>query len=72
VSFTVFGREVWAFECQQQDAAGVLAEAIAEYAEDQEEPAMGGGSGHNFERDLAPVSPDDRYAPWEDRFGFQP
>lgn len=69
--FTVFGYEVCALELQNQDVAGVLAEAIAEYADDQEVPQMGGGAGHNFERDLAPPNPSGE-EPWVDRFGFQP
>lgn len=43
------------------------------YAED--EAGFGGGSAHNFERDVNPLSPDDRYD-WEyyDKggFGFTP
>lgn len=41
--------------------------------EDEESPAIGGGSAHNFERDTDPLSPDDRYDwPWEGKgFGFR-
>lgn len=42
--------------------------------EDEEESAIGGGSCHNFERDVNPVAPEDRYQwEWDDkrRFGFR-
>jgi hypothetical protein len=55
---TVFGWEIVAIECGRYTS----------YEEDEGLPA-GGGSVHNFERDLEPLSPDDRYAPW-DGFGF--
>lgn len=44
-----------------------------EFVEDEEEAAIGGGSSHNFERDFAPITPEDRYNwEWEDRgFGFR-
>jgi hypothetical protein len=38
----------------------------------EDEPEMGGGSAHNFERDAAPLDIYERYAPWEDGFGFGP
>lgn len=40
--------------------------------EDEEEDSrIEGGSAHNFERDVNPVSPEDRYNwEWEDRRGF--
>jgi hypothetical protein len=37
-------------------------ELVAEEEEDDDSPSFAGGSGHNFERDLNPISPDDRYA----------
>jgi hypothetical protein len=43
--------------------------------EEVEEPRIEGGSCHNFERDIDPISPEDRYDwEWEDRkrgFGFR-
>ncbi|WP_133054329.1 hypothetical protein [Mycolicibacter kumamotonensis] len=59
--FVVLGREIWSVEFNRDDA---------DVVECNNEPTMGGGSGHNFERDCAPISPDDRYAPWGDRGGF--
>lgn len=36
-----------------------------------DEPHIEGGSAHNFERDVNPVTPEDRYNyEWEDRRGF--
>ena len=40
---------------------------------EEEVTGIGGGSGHNFERDVDPLSPDDRYD-WpldDDKFGFR-
>jgi hypothetical protein len=43
--------------------------------EEEEEPGIEGGSAHNFERDMDPLKPEDRYDwEWEDRkrgFGFR-
>lgn len=40
-----------------------------ETEEEEDEPAIQGGSAHNFER--AETFVDERYAPWEDKtFGF--
>ena len=43
--------------------------------EDDDEPGIEGGSAHNFERDMDPLKPEDRYDwEWEDRkrgFGFR-
>jgi hypothetical protein len=43
--------------------------------EEEEEPGIEGGSAHNFERDVNPITPEDRYDwEWEDRkrgFGFR-
>lgn len=42
-----------------------------EYEEEEEEEGIAGGEAHNFERDTAPITPEDRYAyEWEDRRGF--
>jgi hypothetical protein len=39
--------------------------------EEEEEPGIEGGSAHNFERDMDPLKPEDRYDwEWEDRRGF--
>lgn len=41
------------------------------YEDGDEETHIEGGSAHNFERDVNPVSPEDRYNwEWEDRRGF--
>jgi hypothetical protein len=43
--------------------------------EENDEPGIEGGSAHNFERDMDPLKPEDRYDwEWEDRkrgFGFR-
>ena len=41
--------------------------------EESEAAHIEGGSAHNFERDVNPISPDDRYDGWgeEWRFGFK-
>jgi hypothetical protein len=43
--------------------------------EDEDDPRIEGGSAHNFERDMDPLKPEDRYDwEWEDRkrgFGFR-
>jgi hypothetical protein len=43
--------------------------------EEDDEPGIEGGSAHNFERDMDPLKPEDRYDwEWEDRkrgFGFR-
>jgi len=44
-----------------------------EYEEDDGSSFIGGGSAHDFERDVNPVAPEDRYNwEWDDkrRFGF--
>lgn len=43
-----------------------------EFVSEEDEARIEGGSAHNFERDVNPVSPEDRYNwEWEDRgFGF--
>ena len=39
--------------------------------EDDDDTRIEGGSAHNFERDVNPVAPEDRYNwEWEDRRGF--
>jgi len=47
---------------------------LFEYVGDEDEsPAVGGGSAHNFERDFEPLSPTSHHEwEWEDkkRFGF--
>jgi hypothetical protein len=48
---------------------------VFEEEEVEEEPRIEGGSCHNFERDIDPIRPEDRYDwEWEDRkrgFGFR-
>jgi 1,4-alpha-glucan branching enzyme len=39
--------------------------------EEEEESRIEGGSAHNFERDVNPIKPEDRYDwEWEDKRGF--
>ena len=43
--------------------------------EEEDSSRIEGGSAHNFERDVDPVTPEDRYQwEWDDkrRFGFRP
>jgi hypothetical protein len=48
---------------------------LVETEEEDDEPGIEGGSAHNFERDMDPLKPEDRYDwEWEDRkrgFGFR-
>lgn len=37
--------------------------------EDDDQPRIGGGETHNFERDTTPLDPADHYGEWE--FGFR-
>ncbi|MDD7813716.1 hypothetical protein PP713_14190 [Mycobacterium sp. CSUR Q5927] len=37
---------------------------------EQEDGWIEGGSCHDFERDTMPHDPNERYAPYDDRFGF--
>jgi len=60
---------IWVFRLFGFEIARIERVELA-YEEEDDSPSFAGGSGHNFERDLNPVSPDDRYAPWDD-FGFQ-
>lgn len=52
---------------------GLLVET--EEDDDEEEARIEGGSAHNFERDVNPIKPEDRYDwEWEDKkrgFGFR-
>lgn len=42
-----------------------------ELVDEDESPAVGGGSAHNFERDYEPLSPTSHHEwEWEDRRGF--
>ena len=59
--FSLLGREIWSIELSDDQTYEV-----------DPPSGIGGGGGHNFERDTMPVDPNDRYAPWTDRtrFGF--
>lgn len=49
-------------------------EGVDVVEEDDEESRIEGGSAHNFERDVNPVAPEDRYQwEWDDKrkFGFR-
>jgi hypothetical protein len=79
VRLTVFGHEVWCLEFGREDPVKTLAQAIEDLVTDDEEPEavpeqpsqFGWGHAPHIERDMNPMSPDDRYAPWEDgKFGF--
>ena len=39
-------------------------------ADESDATPIGGGAGHNFERDASPLDPADHYGEWEDRAGF--
>ena len=72
----MFGREIVVIN-RDQDSVEVLAQAIVDLQddgteEDDEEPAgIGGGSYHDFERDVTPLRADEHHRwDWEDRFGF--
>lgn len=58
----LFGREILAIQFGSDTAT-------EQPADDEETPAMGGGSGHNFERDMYPPNPSGE-EPWQDHFGF--
>lgn len=61
---TLFGFEIFSLELVK--TVGISLEL------DEDGEVVGGGAGH-FERDPTPLSPDDRYAPWEEEwkgFGF--
>lgn len=65
IRLTIFGIEVFCL------AVGIPVTPDEDEDEDTEEEAptarIGGGASHDFERDPAPLNPDDRYD-WE--FGF--
>jgi hypothetical protein len=52
--------------------AELVIEADTDCEDETQDEEMGGGSAHNFERDAAPLDIYERYAPWEDGFGFGP
>lgn len=63
IRLMILGTEVWSLhwghcDCDDDEAG--------------EDTTMLGGSGHDFERDTAPLDPTDHYGEWEDkkRFGF--
>lgn len=64
VRWTVFGREITTLEFGSDQSA---IEAIAELLSSD----VSGGQSHNFERDVDPADPDDRYR-WDEgkKFGF--
>ena len=61
IRFSIFGVEIF---CLTLGAEPLV---LLEEGDDGVTEIMG-GSGHDFERDLTPLNPDDRYD-WE--FGFQ-
>ena len=72
LAVSILGTEVFSVEISRHSSTQSLVDAIAELAGDDEEECqgIGGGATHSFERDPNPLSPDDRYPAWEDRFGF--
>jgi hypothetical protein len=62
--WTLFGREVTTVEL-----GGGEDQQIADLMAALSDKEIGGGSGHNFDRDFTPADPNDRYR-WEDKFGF--
>ena len=64
---------VLGFPVMTLDVEGVF--AVEDEEEESEEPSrIEGGSAHNFERDVDPVAPEDRYQwEWDDKrkFGFR-
>ena len=60
---------VLGFQVATIEVDGLLVETEEE--EDEEEARIEGGSAHNFERDVNPIKPEDRYDwEWEDKRGF--
>jgi len=48
-----------------------LERTVYEFVEDDGGSRIEGGSAHNFERDVNPITPEDRYGwEWEDGRGF--
>lgn len=64
IRLTVFGIEVFCL------TLGNLVIQTEDDEDEEEEPTgkIGGGSGHNFERDTTPLDPTDHFGEWE--FGF--
>lgn len=63
LSVSILGQEVWSVHlCRGCGCAETV----------DDDTAILGGSGHDFERDTAPLDPTDHYGEWEDkkRFGF--
>ena len=64
---------VLGFQVATIEVDGLLVETEEE--EDEDEARIEGGSAHNFERDVNPIKPEDRYDwEWEDTkrgFGFR-
>lgn len=62
---SILGVEVWSVQwCNDCDCIEVEDGTAA--------PRVSAGETHNFERDTAPLDPNDHYGEWEDRkrFGF--
>ena len=60
IRLVILGTEVWSLHlgrCECEDDTG-------------EDTLIGGGTGHDFERDTSPLDPTDHYGEWEDRAGF--
>lgn len=72
LAFSLLGQEIIAFSWSKDDVsteeiADVIAKAIGGPEAKPEAKDCTGGS---FDRDHAPLDPNDRYPAWEDRFGF--
>jgi hypothetical protein len=57
LTFRLFGFPIFTFDLEQLVP-------VEEYEEDEDAPAVGGGSAHNFT--LAAPYVDERYEPWEE------
>lgn len=69
----LFGYEVASWEIEN-DSVETLAEAISGLVDGDAAPSRcEAGATHDFERDQAPLDPNDRYEPYDDRrrFGFR-
>jgi hypothetical protein len=66
IRFRIFGFTIWSIE---------IVDYVVESEDVESDCGMLGGSTHNFDRDVNPISPEDRYNwEWEDKrkgFGFR-
>jgi hypothetical protein len=60
IRFTFFGSEIFCL---------TIGDYVLEEVEDEDTNVIGGGSTHDFERDIDPLDPNDHFGEWE--FGFR-